>query len=291
MAGAGAGMTPQDRSGQASGTFDPEAEQEIDFSRAWRTLASRWWLLAGGFVLGALVGYAFSFGSGNVYKATATIYLGQPYSASGNIALQTLQTNPSTVKAVATSSAVVDQAALLCHAKASAIRGGISSQPISGNLSKNGQNPLVSLTVQTSKRRVAACAANALAAEVINRISGFTNLKILHLSQQVSADERAINSLKAGIASPNVSTTDKLILQTQLSSRQQDLSSASQLLIQAQQVEAPKVLTPAAAQLVTARSRRNSVVVGALIGLLIGVLAALAWDRVGARGPREPDAA
>ena len=285
-------MSPEARPpGQAAGSFDPEAEQEIDFSRTWRTLASRWWLLAGGFVLGALIGYAFSFGSGSVYKATATLYLGQPYSASGNIALQTPATNPSTVKAVATSAAVVDQAALLCHARASAIRSGISSQPITGNLSKNGQNPLVSLTVQTSKRKVSACAANALAAEVIQRISGFTNYKIAHLSRQVSSDETAINALKAGIASPNVSTTDKLILQTQLSSRQQDLSNASQLLIQAQQVEAPKVLTPAAAQLVAARSRRNSVVVGALIGLLIGVLAALLWDRVGSRRDGVPEAA
>jgi len=284
-------MSPGDRPpGQAAGTFDPEAEQEIDFSRYWRVLASRWWLLVGGLVLGAIVGYAVSLGGGNVYKATATIYLGQPYSASGNIALQTLQTNPSTVKAIATSAAVVDQAAAQCKAKASAIRGGISSQPITGNLSKNGQNPLVSLAVQSSRRKVTGCAANVLAAEVVSRISGFTDLKIAHLSAQVGADEKAIDSLKAGIASPSVSTTDKLILQTQLSARQQDLSNAAQLLIQAQQVEAPKVLTPASAVLVTARSRRNSVAIGALIGLLLGVLAALLWDRFGTPVPEPPAA-
>ena len=100
-------MSPQESHGQAAGNFDPEAEQEIDFSRFWRVLASRWWLLVGGLVVGAIVGYAVSLGSGQVYKATATLYLGQPYSASGNIALQTLQTNPSTVRAIATSSAVV----------------------------------------------------------------------------------------------------------------------------------------------------------------------------------------
>lgn len=285
-------MSPGDRPpGQAAGNFDPEAEQEIDFSRYWRVLASRWWLVVGGLVVGAILGYAVALGSGQVYKATGTIYLGQPYSGSGNIAVQTLQTNPSTVKAIATSAAIVDQAAARCKAKASAIRGGISSQPITGNLSKNGQNPLVSLTVQSSKRKVAGCAANVLAAEVVSRISGFTDLKIAHLSAQVGADERAIDSLKAGIASPNVSTTDKLILQTQLSSRQQDLSNAALLLIQAQQVEAPKVLTPASAVLVTARSRRNSFVIGALIGLILGVFAALAWDRFGARVPAPPEPA
>ena len=283
-------MSPDERRGQAAGTFDPEAEQEIDFSRYWRVLASRWWVLVGGLVLGAIIGYAIALGGGQVYKATATIYLGQPYSASGNIALQTLQTNPSVVRTVATSPAVVGRVALQCKTKPSAFRGGISTQPISGNLSKNGQNPLVSLTVQSSKRRVASCAANGLANAVVDRISSFPNVKIALFRAQITADERAIDSLKAGIASPNVAITDKLLLQTQLSARQTDLSNASQLLVQATQVEAPKVLTPASAQLVTARSRRNSLVVGALIGLLLGVLAALVWDRFGARvpGPREP---
>jgi uncharacterized protein involved in exopolysaccharide biosynthesis len=33
----------------------------------------------------------------------------------------------------------------------------------------------------------------------------------------------------------------------------------------------------------TARSRRNDVVVGALLGLLLGIIAALAWEPVAAR--------
>jgi capsular polysaccharide biosynthesis protein len=284
-------MSPEERPGQAAGTFDPEAEQEIDFSRYWRVLASRWWLLVGGLFVGAIVGYAISLGGGNVYKATATIYLGQPYSASGNIALQTLQTNPSAVRAIATSPAVVGQVAVQCKTKPATFKSGISTQPISGNLSKNGQNPLVSLTVQSSKRRVATCAANGLAHAVVDRISSFPNVKIALFRSQITADERAIDSLKVALASASVATTDKLLLQTQLTQRQSDLSSASQLLIQATQVEAPRVLTPASAQLVTARSRRNSVVIGALIGLLLGVLAALAWDRFGARVPGPPASA
>jgi len=281
-------MSPQESHGQAVGNFDPEAEQEVDFSRFWRVLASRWWLLVGGLVVGAIVGYAISLGAGQVYKATATIYLGQPYSASGNVALQTPATNPSTVHAVATSPAVVGRVAVLCKTKPSTFRSGISTQPISGNLSKNGQNPLVSLTVQSSKRRVATCAANGLANETVARISGFPDVKIALFRAQITADERAIDSLKAGIASPSVAITDKLLLQTQLTARQADLSGASQLLVQATQVEAPKVLTPASAQLVTARSRRNSLAIGALIGLLLGVLAALVWDRFGARDPEAP---
>ena len=66
-------------------SFDPEAEQEVDFGRYWRLIVSRWWLVALGFVVGALVGYAISLGGSQQFKATTTLYLGQPYSASGNV--------------------------------------------------------------------------------------------------------------------------------------------------------------------------------------------------------------
>ena len=68
----------------------------------------------------------------------------------------------------------------------------------------------------------------------------------------------------------------------QLNSAQADLSSTTQLLHQATAVEKPSVLTPASSGRVTARSRRNSVVVAGLIGLVLGALAALLWDRVAA---------
>ena len=37
-------------------TFDPEAEQEVDFGRYLRLLAVRWWLIAAGLILGAIGG-------------------------------------------------------------------------------------------------------------------------------------------------------------------------------------------------------------------------------------------
>ena len=48
-------------------------------------------------------------------------------------------------------------------------------------------------------------------------------------------------------------------------------------------IEQSKVLTPALATKATARSRRNSVLVGALIGLLLGILAALLWEPLAGR--------
>jgi len=59
-----------------------------------------------------------------------------------------------------------------------------------------------------------------------------------------------------------------------------DQLQAKQLLIQAQEVERPQVLTHAAGVKTTARSRRNSVVVAAFIGLVLGLIAAIAWQPV-----------
>ena len=258
----------------------PEAEQEVDFSRYARLLATRWWLPAAGLVIGAIIGYAVSLGGSQVYSATSSVYLGQPYSASGNIQLQNLQTNPSTVTAIVHAASVTGAVAAKCGVKPSAFRQGISTQSVPGNLSKNGQNPIVKITVQAKKAKVAACAANGLAHKVVAKTSLYAVRKINNFISQIAADNKSIAAITAGLASNQVSTTDKLIFQTQLRTYQQDKLAATQLLLQAKQVEEPQVLTTAAAQRVTARSRRNTVVVAALIGLVLGALVALLWDRV-----------
>lgn len=263
-------------------SFDPESEREVDFGRYWRLLAARWWVPAGAVVLGAIVGYAVALGGAQRYSASATLYLGQPYTASGNVALQALQTNPSTVGTVAHALSVDQRVAGVCKAKMGTFRSGISTKPISGNIAKNGQSPLVSLTVLSPKKKVAACAANQLAKEVVARISAYAVEKITSFRAQIGQQEKEIKGLASAISDPNVSTTDKLLLQVQLNSAQSDLSTTTQLLHQAKAVEEPSVLTPASAARVTARSRRNSVVVAALIGLVLGALAALFWDRVAA---------
>src|SRR6476619_4901566 len=99
-------------------SFDPEAEQEVDFGRYTPLLAARWWVPVAGLVVGAGIGYLIALGSGNqVYKATATLYLGQPYTASGNVQLQAAQTNPSTVRQIAHGEQIVQRAARACKTK------------------------------------------------------------------------------------------------------------------------------------------------------------------------------
>ena len=263
-------------------TVDPEAEQEVDFGRYWRLIGARWWVPVAGLVLGALVGYAVALGGSQQYQASATLYLGQPYSASGNVQLQNLQTNPSTVRTIVHSSAIVDAVAKTCKAKPAEFRGGISVAAIAGNIAKNGQTAEVSIGVQSPRRRVAACAANGLAKAVVERTSAFANQKIANFRAEITNDERQINLINQALQRGGLSPSDQLLLQLRLSTAQQDRLSTSQLLLQATQVEAPSVLTPATPQRITARSGRNSVVVAGLIGLVLGALVALMWDGVAA---------
>jgi hypothetical protein len=275
-------MSRDESRGHAPAGFDPEAEQEVDFGRYWRLIAARWWVVVAGFVIGAVVGYTLSLGSTQTFKATATVYLGQPYSASGNVQLQSAQTNPSTVRQIAHAEVIVQKVASECKAKAGDFRGGISTQNVAGNLAKNGQTPLVSISVQTSRRRLASCAANGLAKEVVVRSSAFANQKIANFSAQISSDELNIAQINRALESGSLSATDKLVVQIRLAQAQSDKLQTAQLLLQAKQVEKPSILTGAAAQRITARSRRNTVVVAALIGLIIGAIAALMWDGVAA---------
>ncbi|TML83483.1 MAG: hypothetical protein E6G08_19780 [Actinobacteria bacterium] len=279
-----------------SAVDDWDGEQEVDFRRYWEALLARWWLPLVGLVAGAIVGYLISLGGGQVYQAQTTVYLGQPYSASGNIQLQSLQTNPSTVRQIVTSQSSLAAAAKAAKLKSSALRGQISVAAVSGNLAKLGQTPLVTITVHGAKRDKIRVAANALAHQVIQKVGGYAERKIAIFHAQISRDEKQEAAIQRQIdqaqatAQAASTPTDKLVAVSLVSLAQQRLAivaqdrlSASQLLTQAQLIEEPRVVTPAGSQKVTARSRRNSVVVAAVIGLILGIVAALAWDSVAAR--------
>jgi capsular polysaccharide biosynthesis protein len=275
--------------------FDPEAEQEVDFAKYVRLLAVRWWLLAAGVVVGAVIGYLVSLGGTQVYAATATIYLGQPYTPTGGALVQNIQTNPSAVATAVQSQAVQNAVANRCKTKAAAFSKGISTQAIAtGASAKSGAqvNPLVKITVQAKKGKVASCAANQLADEVVssNHLGGYAAQKIANLNAQIALDDAQIKQVQTATSNAGLSDTIKLILQQQLRLDQIDKTTNTQLLQLAKGVERPFVYTHAASNKITARSRRNTVVIAALIGLILGALAALLWDTVVPRlAPRNGD--
>jgi hypothetical protein len=265
---------------------DLDAEQEIDLGAYARAVASRWWLPLVGLVAGAIVGYLISLGGSQVWQASATVYLGQPYSVIGGVPLQTKQTNPASVNTIIHSESVIETAAGAAGMPASQLRGRVSSKSVATGTAGVGtarvqQTPLVRITAQAPTRRKATIAANSLARQVVDTLGGFTRAKIKLLVQRVAAEEKVIGQIQSAMRNADHATA--AVLAVQLGQELQDQQSSQLQLVQTKQVELPSVLTRAAGLRTTARSRRNDVVVAAFLGLLLGVIAALVWEPLARR--------
>jgi uncharacterized protein involved in exopolysaccharide biosynthesis len=273
---------------------DVDAEEEIDLASWVSAIAARWWLLLVGLVAGLALGWVLSVGAGEVYRAQALLYLGEPLTPSGGAQVQGLATNPSTVREITRSEAVVQRVARTVGLTPAELRRGTSVQVASGTVARAGQTPLVNVSVKGELRRKVAQAANELARAVVQRVSPYVDAKIAALEVQISSAADEISSLDARIDAAtavaddrSLSATERLVALTNAGVLEQRRAIAVQtradrqaLLALAEQVEKPRVVERAAARKVTARSRRNSLVVGGAIGLLVGLGAALLWDRV-----------
>lgn len=279
-------MSPTKRS-EAQAEF----EQEVDFGRYLRALARGWWLLAAGLVIGAVIGVALSLGSGNLYKAKATIYLGQPLAVNSSAGIQAKNTNPSSLSQLVHAPAVLDQVSTESGLPLDKLSAGVSTATVSGSLSKLGQSPLVAISVQAkAPRKTVKDAANALAKIVLDRVSDFPNRKIAVLkaqiasgNKQIAAIDKRLNAINTAIANGSSSSTEQQVLLTQATLSEQrrgtlsDEIQADQLLLaQAETVEQGSILTEAKATKTAGRSRKSALLVGGALGLLIGALGALA---------------
>jgi uncharacterized protein involved in exopolysaccharide biosynthesis len=255
------------------------SEPEIDLRRYWSAVAARWWLPVLGLVGGAVLGYALSLGGQDVWRAQALVYLGQPVTPSG-AQVQSLATNPAVVGEIVGSAAVQRRVGAQVGMERRELASGTSVTAVKGNVSRLGQNPLVRITVKGSSRFKTAAAANALARIAVDRVSGYADKKIGVLKQTITDEERELAQLDASLKGAGGSEAGFLILRRgELSD---ELLKAREELALAEEVERAKVVENAVARKVTAQSRRNQIVVGAFLGLLLGLAAALAWESAAA---------
>jgi hypothetical protein len=270
----------------SSRDVDLDAEQEVDLGRYWSAIVSRWWLPLAGLLVGAVLGYLVSLGGNQVWNASSTVYLGASYSIIGGNLLQGPQANPSTVGTIARAQDSIAQAAARAGMRADDLRGNISTKSIATGAGASTlrvtANPLVRLTVQAKTRRKAQVAANTLAGIVVERLSPFADKKIASLQERITADQQQVDAITRQERGASDATA-KAVFALHLGDVLDDQLQAKQLLIQAQEIERPKVLTRAAAVKTTARGRRNSVVVAAFLGFLIGLFAALLWEPIARR--------
>jgi len=266
---------------------DLDAEAEVDLGRYARALAVRWWLLLAGLVAGAVIGYLTTLGGTQFFRAQAVVYMGQPLGVSST-PVQALNTNPSSARAIVTAESSIERAAAKSGLSTSRIRSGTSVTAVQGSLPKLGQTPLVMVTVKGPERTKVAKAANVLANVLVAKLSPSAAEKIKNLSTLLHSDDTLITTLNAALGKPGLSSTDKLLLQLRLQAVQADRSQTAQSLSLATHIEAPQIVTRAAAEKTSARNHRNSTAVGALIGLILGGVAAMLWEPLTRARRREP---
>jgi hypothetical protein len=287
-----------------------DGEQEVDLASAWQRLTVRWWLPVGGLLAGAVIGLALALSGGSVWRAETIVYLGQPFAPLGGGQIQSLATNPRTVGEIIRSESVLDDVSDETGIPVSKLRSSISTRELLAAGQVRGINPLIEIGVKgdAGPRKIEA-AADALAARVVENVSVYVADKIELLEQQVAVSESQLQAVEARIQASqrqqdtliqdqSIPLEQRLLLVANLNSvittadarrtaLQDDLFEARQLLNLAESVESSRVVEPAAAVKTTARSSRTSLLVGALLGLLVGAIAALAVEPFAARRRRD----
>jgi len=286
-------------------TAELEGEDEVDLRSAWTRIAARWWLPVAGLVGGAVVGVLVSVGGGDVYRAESLLYLGQPFTTSGGGQIQSLATNPRTVSEIVRSESALKRAAAESGLRLSQLRGHVSSQAVTAVGQTRAVSPLVEVVVDAPSGAKAQRAADSLARSVIRQVSTYVDRKIELLRRQITSGETELDSIDQRVAQAqgqldqlqrdrSISPSERLIAGLSLNQSigfaeqrratvQEDLYANQQLLSLAVNVEKSRVVQAAAASRETATSRRNAAVVGGLVGLLLGTLAALVADPLLAR--------
>ena len=288
-----------------------DAEDEVDLRSVWSRIYARWWLPLGGLVLGAVLGVLVSVGGGDVYRGRTLLYLGQPFTTSGGGQIQSLATNPRTVSEIVHSGTALRRAAAESGLRLSQLRGHVSSQAVTSVGQSRLVSPLVEITVDAPGAVKADRAADSLARSVIGQVSTYVDRKIELLNRQIASGEAELKSIDARVAEAQaqlaalqrdktISPSERLIAGLSLNQSigfaeqrratvQEDLYANQQLRSLAVNVEKSRIVQAAAASKETVTSRRNAALVGALIGLLLGALAALVADPLLARRNPAPN--
>ncbi len=275
---------------------ETDAEREVDLARWRRAVVALWWLPVGGLIIGAILGGVYSTRGGSTYKATALISLGQPTSPGGAL-VPSFGTNPRAVSQIVSGATYQAQAADAADMRASALRGHVSvAQVGSAGAGATRTTPLISLTVTGSHPKNVAIAANHLAQVVVDKTTAsYVNTKIKTFQKTLDNVQSQLNGITSQLATinkalaaadaKNLDPFQQLLIvaqQNNAETRQGNLiaqeETLQQQLVFAKKVEAANVVEKASAVPASAHSKSSSVLIGALIGLILGAIVAVAGE-------------
>lgn len=287
---------------------DPGVEQEVDFGRYWRLIAARWWLPVAGLVAGLVIGYLASLGAaGPTYEATAKVYLGTPFAPGTSQPVTTPPTTLGLISSLLESDATLRRVAAKVGMKESRLRNHVTMKPIPGitNAKVGTPAPLLAITVDGSAPKKIVAAADELARIVVVEVSKYTDTRIQTLKATLALNnERLANVTKRSDVTQRqveqllnvsgLSGSEKLIaslnlnnllqyLESRQASLEQSKLAINQALSLANDIERGRVYSPPVAEKAAGPSSRTGAAIGGLIGLIVGVLAALLWDPIAVR--------
>jgi uncharacterized protein involved in exopolysaccharide biosynthesis len=297
-------MTPETESRAPTPELEPE--QEIDFGRYLRRIAARWWLPVAGIVIGALIGLLTSTASSRPYEAKTTVYLGQPSRPGTDTPITNFPNRIEGLRQLADSDEVVDAVSSKIGVSPGRLRAAVSTDSVGIQRGRVEQSTLfLEIKVRGLARRKAIAAAEALAKVVVDESSSFVRIKLdtataarARAKNQLAVANKQIDDLQRRSTEVSndrsLASTDKLILLANLENKLQfyetrqatlesSLLTSDDNIALLKQVELARVTEPAKAARVSAPSNRTAAVIGGLIGLLLGIVAALLWDPLAAR--------
>jgi hypothetical protein len=152
--------------------------------------------------------------------------------------------------------------------------------------------------VKGDRRGEVNAATAAVAERIVDEVGGYARLKRQTFREQLASDNRELEAIDRVVNDAQsqleqASGAERLAMATLLltaeqrrGALEQDRLQTRQLLALAEQVELPRVIDRGSATKTTARSTRNSAAVAGLIGLIVGILAALFWEPIAARAGR-----
>lgn len=292
---------------------------EVRVTEYFRRALRRWYVIV--FAVVASVLLVFLHGVSGATKqsaATASVYLGQPFTPGGaSVITQTPLSNPSiSIQhvtapqqiAAAAKAAGIDNRRLRSHVSVLASGGASAS---GGKTVTGGGPPTIAITVEGPwTRQKSQKAANALAQSLIDFANRYTAKKTTLIADRVELEKTELATVLAAqkqarknmaiIAASNADPLSKVaaesplvtVLSTaadQIGTLTVNLTNDQVALVATKDIESAQFIAQATGHSVSAATRRNSLIIAAMVGLIVGTGLALAWEALAAR-PRPEQA-
>jgi hypothetical protein len=289
---------------------------EVRVTEYFRRALRRWYVIV--FSVAAAVLLVFLHGVSGATKqsaATASVYLGQPFTPGGaSVINSTPLSNPSiSIQyvtsprqiAAAAKAAGIDRHSLRSHVSVLASGGAASA---AGKAATGGGPPTISINVEGPWTAAKAqTAANTLAQSLIDFGNRYTSLKTALVANRVKMEKSQLATMLAvqkqarkSIATIAASNADALSKVAAESPFVTDLSTAADqigmltvnltndqvALVATKDIESAQFISQATGRKVSATTRRNSLVIAAMVGLIVGVGLALAGEALSMRSRR-----